>query len=1213
MLPMRIRIDPAARVDDWLRDIHRNQTELLSHDYSSLAQVQKWADLPPGDSLVESVVVLENYPMDVGGSGADGPQALAFKEFETRERPHMKLRLAFMAQGTLQLKVHFDIRHFDRETVLNLVAQFDHLLGRLVSHADQRVGEIAVLSPAARLQLLEEWNGTGREVCGWSVVERIGEVARERAEETAVSGGGGSLTYGQLWERSGALASWLREQGVGTDVVVGLVLGRSIELVVSVLAVLRAGGAYLPLDPAYPAQRLQEILADARAAVVLTQERFAGQLPAGRPMLKVDSQWQQVLQGARALEERRISPEDLAYVIYTSGSTGKPKGVMVRHGGLSNYAQYAAQRFEVSAAEGAPIGSSLSFDLVLTSFYPVLISGRCLWLSAEEQGAGGLAQTIAEREGLSPVKLTPSHLDALSELLPWGELGGRVRTLVVGGEALNVGKVRQWQQRTPGTRIYNHYGPTETTVGCIVHEVDAQRRYAGPIPIGRPIWNTQVYVLDERLEPVPVGVSGELYIGGAGLARGYLHRPGLTAERFIANPFGAAGSRLYRTGDLVRYLPDGNLEFMRRVDHQVKIRGYRIELQEIDSCLLSHGAVRSCAVLVREESGHKQLVAYVVGEATAGEALQAAQLREYLQQRLPEYMVPQAYVLLEELPLTANGKLDRKALPAPHEGEQPGYVEAVTPTERLLVELWSKALNVARVGIHDNFFEIGGDSIIAIQITARAAQAGVRFSIKHLIEQQSIARLATVCTVAEAVQIEQSAVEGAVPLTPIQHWFFEGGSQQPHHFNQAVLLRCRRRLSSERLAQVWERLVAHHDALRLRAVRAEGGWQLRNAAVGEGAAVTVQRIDLSALAAAERAQRLSAEAQRLQESLDLQDGPLLRVALFEMAEDEPQRLLIVIHHLAVDGVSWRILLEDLQIGYEQLEAGEAVKLAAKSSSFRSWAQKLNEYAQQEAARAQLDYWVGLPWQKVQPLPCDRGEGDNSGASTRSVQVALSAQQTRALLQEVPSAYGTQVNDVLLTALVDAFGRWSGQRSLLINMEGHGREELFGPQVDLSRTVGWFTTHFPVLLDLSEAGEQIGQKITAVKEQLQALPQRGIGHGILRYLSREPALAQLPDPQVSFNYLGQFAAPEDARALFQSAAESCGEAQSLAGPRRRLLSINGAVHNDCLQFSWQFSHNLHNPSTIQLLAESFVDILRELIDHCEQSEGTRSLADFSLLS
>ena len=647
---------------------------------------------------------------------------------------------------------------------------------------------------------------------------------------------------------------------------------------------------------------------------------------------------------------------------------------------------------------------------------------------------------------------------------------------------------------------------------------------------------------------------------------------------------------------------DGRLEHIKAL---LQHRGYDLAVEQ-DNLLKETGLYNIYAV--RPATG--QTVSGGRGGTPAAEAGQTwsspnvllADLRHFLKEKLPEYMVPSIFVPLERLPLTPSGKVDRKALPAP-DATRPelkdAFVAPQTEAEKLLAEIWAQVLKVERVGIHDNFFELGGDSILSIQIVARANQAGLRLAPKHLFEHQTIAELAAAAEATQAVRADQRPVTGFVPLTPIQRWFFERNSPEPHHFNQSFLLTVRHPLDATLLDQAVRQLLMHHDALRLRFFQEEGVWRQINAAAEENSVLF--RLDLSGLSAAEQAARIESAAAKLQASLDLARGPLLRVALFDLGVQQASRLLIVIHHLAVDGVSWRVLLEDLQTAYLQLSGGDEIALPAKTTSFKAWAESLTSHAQSDSLKREAAFWLTYPGDGVRPLPNDFPGGANTEGSARRISVSLSASETQRLLQEVPSAYRTQINDVLLAAFARALAPWAASGALVVDLEGHGREEIV-PDVDVSRTVGWFTTIFPVLLDLDSAADP-GDALKLVKERLRAIPNRGIGYGLLRYSTTGDSdiaaqLEALPQAEASFNYLGQFDQVLSESSLFALSGESSGPAHNPRGLRRHLLDVQGLVSGGRLRVDWFYSENVHRRTTVERLSAGFLEALRTLIAHCQ---------------
>ncbi|AMB83791.1 hypothetical protein AWM79_00065 [Pseudomonas agarici] len=721
--------------------------------------------------------------------------------------------------------------------------------------------------------------------------------------------------------------------------------------------------------------------------------------------------------------------------------------------------------------------------------------------------------------------------------------------------------------------------------------------------------------MDDSGQPAPIGVVGELVIGGELLARGYFGRARLSAERFLPDPFYGSGARLYRTGDLARFNAEGVLEYVGRIDHQVKIRGFRIELGEIEARLLEQEAVREAIVLAVPGSSGLQLSAYVVptqrSVSQAGPAEQAAvreRMRARLKGSLPDYMVPTHVLFLEGLPLSPNGKLDRKALPLPDASQaQQAFVAPVTALEQQIAAIWQAVLKVERVGLNDNFFELGGDSIISIQVVSRARQAGVRFTPRDLFLHQTVQGLAGVARQGESREhIDQGPVSGASSLLPIQRAFFEAPITAREHWNQAVLLKPQQPVQASSLQQALEALWLHHDGLRSVFRETPSGWKAElpsTRTLPEDLLWSVQGL---------RADELVPLYDQAQASLNLEQGPLLRGVLATLV-DGSQRLLLIIHHLVVDGVSWRILLEDLQSALQQITQGQSVSLPGKTHSFKVWAERLQAYAQGEVLQTELPYWRRQLDEGARELPCERPRGSLQSRYAVVVRSRLDTSLTRRLLQDAPAAYRTQVNDLLLTALARVLERWTGQPDHLIQLEGHGREELFD-DLDLSRTVGWFTSQFPLRL-VSAPNQAVA--IKQIKEQLRAIPKRGIGFGLLRYLASatiQAELAALALPRITFNYLGQFDGSFDAEegAWFKPTGEPAGAEQNPEASLDNWLSLEGQVYQGEFELRWTFSREMFDEATVQQLADHFALELAALVEHCCQIEqGGVTPSDFPL--
>ena len=1097
---------------------------------------------------------------------------------------------------------------FDRATIIRLAQHFQILLEAILADPDRPISQLPLTSETERRQLLVTWNETAAD---WPQNACLHELFAAQARRTPHAPalvwpdfeGDGSrrrvLTYDELNRQANQLAHHLLRNGVGPGVPVALCLERSPEMATALLGILKAGGAYLPLDPNYPEARLAYLFRDAQPRLLITQSGLLGRLPAqGIEKILLDTDREALAREPQEEPASGVSAENLAYIIYTSGSTGTPKGVPVPHRGVVNHNLAIARYIELGPADRILQFSSLSFDASIEEMFPAWLSGATVVLRLQEMLSGSQLEQLVQQEQLTILDMPTAYWHGwVSEWAPErGPLPASLRLVLVGGEKALAHHLLRWQQ-VAGDRVVwlNTYGPTEATIVASLYE--PRGRVAGEVPIGRPIANVQLYVLDRHLQPVPVGLPGELYIGGVGVASGYLNQPELSAERFLPDPFSShPGARLYRTGDRARLRPDGNIEFLGRVDQQVKVRGFRIEPGEIESLLRQHPALSAGIVVAREDiPGDRRLVAYVVPHS--GQNPSPAELRAFLQARLPDYMVPTAFVKLEELPLLPSRKVDRRALPHPGQvsPETAGtYVSPRTPAEKILAEIWSQVLGIERVGVHDDFFALGGESILSIQVVARANRAGLRLTPKQLFQNPTVEALARVASTTRATQAEQGIVVGPVPLTPIQHWFFEWHPVDPHHWNTSMLIELGKPLDMALLREALAHLLRHHDALRLRFQRTNEGW--RQTIAGPECDLPFVQVDLSGLPADAQRQAIESAAANWQAAFDLSLGPLVRMVYFDLGPGQPHRLLMLFHHLVTDGVSWRIFLEDLQAAYYQLSRGEAVQLPPKTTSFRHWSHRLCEYAQTPQVRSELDYWEAIGAQEVLPLPIDCSEGANSYGSVELISIELDQAETQALLRHVPAAHSTEINSVLLAALARTFSGWTGHRTMLLELEGHGREE-FAEALDLSRTMGWFTTSFPLLLNLEDTREP-AQALRSVTQQLRALPSHGFGYGLLRYLCPDSAvrrrLGRLPQPQVSFNYLGQFdQLPTPEWFPFRIAAESAGPEQSPTALRSTLFDIVGIVTGGELQLRWLYSRNRHRRETVEALAAEMLENLRTL--------------------
>ncbi|WP_394836403.1 amino acid adenylation domain-containing protein [Pendulispora rubella] len=1766
-LPLRVPVPPEQPLLPWLVGLLEQNLRLRQYEYAPLVDIQKWSEVERGQSLFQSLFVFENAPTDP--TLRDGKMVFRVQDVQDRVHTNYPLTVMSWVDAELPLKLSYDPARVHPETAARLLANLRTLLAGMARDPNARLGDLPLLTSDERQQALVEWNTTHAEHSDFSSYAALfhAQVART-PDAVAVTCEDRRRTYAELNRDANRLAHALAARGIGPEERVVLVDDRGIELLTMIVAVFKAGGAYVPLEPGYPDERVARILELSAPRAIVTRaryrerlERLVASLDAGRRPSVVVLEEVSTESGDDLPE--RGGPSNLAYVIYTSGSTGVPKGAMVeRHGMLNNMLSKFPR---LGLGEGVVVAQTASpcFDISVWQFLTALLCGGVVEIVSDDivRDPARLLEHV-ERRGIRIIEVVPSvlqgMLDAAGET-PTPPALERLRWILPTGEALPAALVRDWLERYPGVPLMNAYGPAECSDDVSLHPLTTPPPAdETQVPIGRAVDHLRLYVLDHVLSPLPIGVCGEIFVGGIGVGRGYLGDPRRTAEAFVPNPFeNEPGARLYRTGDLGRYRPDGTIEFAGRRDHQVKVRGFRIELGEIEARLTEHAAIAEAAVVVREDRpGVTRLVAYV---ATTGASID--ELRAWLRERVPEYMVPPTFVVLSSLPRTPNGKVDRRALPAPEAGDGEGWIPPRTPTEELLAGIWADVLGVPRVGVEDsffdlgghslmltqvlsrirrvfnvevplralfetptiaaqarevevlrgrptsarpplvartrprdaqlplsfaqerlwflaqleptaasynvpaavrlrgpldparlqrsfeavvrrheslrtrfvddggrpvmhvdteqplalelvdrsaapdealalleerahrpfdlgtgpllrvtlvrlgehehvllvvlhhivsdgwsmgvlirevtelyatdatdaelpplriqyadyarwqrewldgpafeqqlaywrqtlgsdppvlslptdhprpeersyrgarhaftlpqnlsgalralgraqgvtsfmlllagfqtllartsgqtdlcigtpianrthveieglvgffvntlvlrtdlggdpsftallarvreqvlqaqsyqdlpferlvqalrparnlshtplfqvmfslqenpgqappvaglelsavevdpgtaqfdlslhmahdgdelsgsfeystdlfeeptirhmadalrvllegiaaqpsarlselpfmepppkavaveaagqrpadrrqdagapcagpeleqlaqiwssvlgrdhveaqdNFFELGGDSILCLQVVARARQVRVRITTRDMFKHQTLGALAAIArTNAEATDVpdEQGPVTGDAPLTPIQRRFFARPLPNPHHWNQALLLTVAEPLAWPALEAAVHALVRHHDALRLRYVREGSTWRQTHAP--DEPATIVHRADLSGVPEAEHAQAIEAHATRWQASLELTAGPVLRVVGFDLGPQRPGRLLLIAHHLVVDGVSWQILLEDLETGYDQAQRGESILLPEKSTSFKRWAEHLENAApalQEEAAS-----WLELPWDQVASVPADDSTGDRSETATATVTVGLDTTATRNLLETVPEAYNTRVDEVLLTALALALSRRTEKGVVALEVEGHGRHVLDDGEMDLSRTVGWFTSAHPVVLTLAPNAAP-GDALKSIKEQLRRIPRHGLPFGVVRELGTGDVaerLQKLPPVGVAFNYLGQWDQIVGAGARFPLAEESPGAEHDPRGALSYELEIDAAVYDGQLEATWRYSGARYRRETVEALGTLWRDALEQLIAHCLSPDaGGYTLSDF----
>ncbi|MGE6348379.1 amino acid adenylation domain-containing protein [Bacillus mycoides] len=1204
-VPLRMDMDPEEEVLSFIGRVSRKQSKSLRHQKYPFDLLLKQINKENNSNVRLFGTTIDYRDRDESGDSLWIPNGEEMQDFAVHIENLTDID---------SLQVHIDYRKelFSKEEINRFFKTMLAIIENTFKNPKQKVSEIEIISEEDKRKSLVEFNNPKLDFPAQVTIHELFEQqAMIYPNSIAVTYEKGKVTYRELNKRANQLAHYLQKKGVGPDTLVGLCVERSLEMIVGILGILKAGGAYVPLDPTYPEQRLQYILEDAGIQLFVTQESLKELkwLPENIKSICLDRDRDEIEQESKTLPISNVNPQHLAYVIYTSGSTGNPKGVMVEHHNVIRLFKSTECWYQFNEKDTWTLFHSYAFDFSVWEIWGALLYGGKLvvvpyWISRSPKD---FYQLLVEEE-VTVLNQTPSAFRQLIQVCEQEDENKnlQLRYVIFGGEALEPISLLPWFQRygEKEPQLINMYGITETTVHVTYYPITLDDvQHASRSNIGKRIPDLEVYILDAYQQPVPIGVDGELYIGGAGLARGYLNRPELTAERFISHPFSSdSKARLYRTGDLARYLPDGNLDYRGRIDHQVKIRGFRIEIGEIESTLNAYASIKEAVVIVREDQpGDKRLVAYVVGDGNVGA------WREYLKAKLPSYMVPSRFVTMEAIPLTANGKVDREVLPMPEE-EQTNS-EAVAPwnsNEKILATIWKQVLGVKKVGIHDNFFEIGGDSILSIQIISQASQEGLKLTPKQMFECPTIAELAQVAIETQGVQAEQGIVTGEVPLTPIQYWFFEQEHSRPEHWNQSMLLRVKERLDVKLLEGAILNLLKHHDALRFRYEQLPNGtWRQRNEGTDEHSVLHVVKRNKANEQAWNKV--IQEEMNITQTSFNLVTGPLMRVVYFEDTLSGNDRIFWVIHHLVVDGVSWRILLEDLQVVYNQMKQGQGVRLPAKSTSFKEWSERLQAYSDSGISKEVQDYWNERVEKETMKIPMDYPMQETTEESIDQVTRTLGVEETHALLQEVPVTHKTRINEVLLAALGQAIVDFTNQQTVSIHLEGHGREEMV-EGIDLSRTVGWFTSIYPVHLNFQGTKTPI-EGLKAVKDQLRQIPNRGVDYGILRYLKKELLPFYQQKPSINFNYLGQFDQVFSKESLFMQETGFTFLDHAPDSKPSHLIEVIGMVKDEKLHFVWIYSREQFSRLKIQAIADGMLRHLLQLINK-PTTESAFTVSDFA---
>lgn len=1145
------------------------------------------------------------------------------------------LSLEVFEEGdSLKFSFEYAATLFKKETILQMASHYTHLAEKILASPGIRFSE---LSPLSATENQDYFRRFSLYPAGESPAATIHQLFEEQTLKTpdsiAIEYGQEKITYLQLDKQADLLAHLLRKEGVAPNVIVGVMLKRSPALIVSILGILKAGGAYLPIETSLPAERIKFLLSNSQCRLIITGNAAGDQqllselpgckniridaldLPVGIPMvpsgiptasgISMASNGISTKSGSIPTASAAIptasggindmaGPDHLAYVIYTSGTTGQPKGVMIGHASLVNYCTWASETYIKEDAVAFPFYTSVSFDLTITSIFPPLLTGNKIVIYGDTASDTLIEAIIADNK-VDIIKLTPSHLKLMAETktaLPASK--SRIKRLIVGGEQLETKLTEKISDKFQGEiEIYNEYGPTEATVGCMIHKFQ-KGSYAPAVPIGIAAPNTGIYLLDDSLQLVPTGVKGEIYIGGLAIAKGYLFNEVLTEQKFIPDPF-AEGKKMYKTGDIGRLLPEGILEYIGRYDQQVKINGYRIELQEIETCLAAYPGLTGALVAVRENKGQKYIYAYYVSNHQWDKDTgndpghdEEAILKKYMATALPEYMIPLRFVRLEEIPLTRNGKVDYESLPAP--GFKKQAIHRPMPgneIEQLSLKIWEEVLGEQDLCVIDDFYQLGGDSIKAVQISSRLFEKGIAVNVKEILTYHTIRQISEYARpVSSGDKYRQTVMQGEKRWSPMESWFFYRQLANPHFFNQSVLLAFHKIIDPELLARAFQELITHHDGLRLNVNPENKSLYYNNQWLGNKFSLEIHEIEDA------QAPDFIEHCQRIKGSLNIYEGLLLKAAILKEKAGK-ELLFITAHHLVIDGLSWRILLEDLYIAYQALEEGKEIRLPRKTASLTDWEIAIREYSAAMPGE-EADFWASVK-AKTFSLPQDFDTTDWRAKNMNKIVKTLSKEDTAFLLKGAHIPYKTDVPILLNAALAMALKTWTGLDQLVVEQENHGRHL---ETVDTSRTVGWFTAMYPLRLEMIPASS--GELIKVIKEQVRKIPQYGMGYMTGSYSGDRPLSTKEELTAIRFNYLGRFD-KEFHNDLFSYSEIPTGIDTDPSNSMTAGLELNSMILDGKFRMEISYNSKAHAQSSMNWLADSIFSNLTHLLEYLRNPE------------
>ena len=1198
-MPLRMNINTDSTVNDFLESTNHEVMKCLfnqKYPYELLLQDLKIRQ-KGYDHLFDLCVNYYNTKLAVQMNGVP----IENIEFFNGNLIYSMQLIVKEWSETGRLTLDFDYRTSDYtdNRIHDIFNCLSNIIRQIVNNDKKKIMDIQVVTEQQIQQQVYQFNSTACEYPGNKTVYGLFDEQVERSpDRTAILHENECLTYRELQRKANSLANYLIIKGIEEEKIVGLIAEHSIETVIGILGILKAGGAYLPIDPEYPADRIKHMLEECKVNTVVTNCTI--DIVPGFPGDIIDLRNTDVFKMDGNEPEYVNKPNDLAYVIYTSGSTGEPKGVMVEHRGLTNYTWWASKTYVKDQVEAFPLYTPLSFDLTVTSLFVPLISGGSIIVYDNKKAEFALHRVFNDNKA-SVIKLTPSHLMLIKDM---ENSRSSIKKLIIGGEDLKTDLARSVYDSFGGNvEIYNEYGPTETVVGCMIHKFDAEVDKNASVPIGKPIDNTQIYILDKNLRPLPAGYTGEIYISGDCVARGYIGKQKMTEERFMDNPF-RKGKRMYKTGDMARFNENGRIVYTGRADRQLKIRGYRIEPAEAERHLLNYEGVQNAVVAGgKHANGDKYLCAYIAAAMDIDEN----KIKDYLKHYLPVHAIPERYVFLDALPLTPNGKIDYNLLPESAYKINNEYVKPRNQTEDILVKLLAGLLSIDAVGVKDNFYRLGGDSIKAIQLSSRLNSIGYTLKVKDILLNPTIEEMAAHIESIDSIQEDkQRILEGNIEPLPITAWFFSQKLYNPDYYNQSVLLDLYADMDKAKLDGIFRALIEHHDSLRINCSPRIGELFYNNNHLMNSFDVNVYH--LSDDHKDNREDVIRYVCKTLSSEFDIEKGLLIKVCLFDLGSRQ-KKLFITVHHLVIDSISWRVLIEDISTAIECVLNKKEILLPKKTLSYQEWSKLINAQVNTVSIKNQKSYWNTIVRKSFLFPMDDKPLSICTLNHCTSISVKLPVEKTGQLLRGATAMSNIKAGELLLVALVITMMEHVKNTEVVVEVESHGRS---GPDdsVDLSRTVGWFTSIYPVHFQL-QAYDDLDAAIKSLKEQIRGVPDNGMGYGILKYLMNEIDDKQ-ENSRIRFNYIGDLS--DIATGNYVRLSENKLTADSDANNHMScLIDIIAAIIDKELNVSFTYSRDVFNDDTCSRFLKHFRRNIIRIIDHCRnRTEVVYTPSDFDMV-